>query len=786
MSKYKVFLCEKPSQAMDYAIAFGLITASDAVKYEKEIRRKGEITDVGRGMSILWAQGHLVRLYNPDEYGGDFGKTRTLNDFPMLPRPFQYKVDDSPMIINGKSYPSSKQKLFNRIQDVFDKHPVDEVIISTDKGREGDTIAWLIIDKLNYNGLITRIEISDLSAETILKGYENRFPWDGISNYAKAGVARVEADWFVGMNLSRAFTIHNRDMLGSQRLPIGRVLTALVNIVVMREKEILNFKPLDYYDLNATFSKDGSDIKMNWQPKPEHLDEVEKKCLDKRIVDKIQSELTDGVVRKSEKTRKETNHPRSYNLATLSTAAFKEFKYDAPQVLALAQSLYETKKLISYPRTDCVYLPTSLFGDAKRTLDTVSGNTKNSALSKANPKYKSTTWNDKEVAKSDHHAIIPIPNPAKVSLTQDEQNLYDLISRNYIAQFLPKYEYDQTVLEVESGNQMFRVTGNIPVEFGWKEAMSEVSEKDDVLPVIDVGAVLSLKDSKVNSKKTTPPSRFDAGSIITEMNNAAKYVTDKELRKIISDVDGIGTQATQSVIYQNSIDYQYLKLDKKKTITPTKKAMLLIDSCPDDVKSVENSAHFEKMLKGIERDEFDSESFFNIQLQSVERSIDGMKQGKYKILEPVGEKCKECNSSTIVRIKSKKNGKFYWICQSDECKALFEDTKGKAGKVLNKHKPVEQGSISYDCLECSKEKLVRREGQYGFYWNCPACKTNFKDVDMKPVKTVKREVNKNFKCPDCSDGYLQERNGKSKFWGCSGFPKCRTTKQDKDGKPEGF
>ena len=794
MSSYTLFMCEKPSQGYEYAKAFELCPKSNYFNGDRgfdAFKRDGFIIDEDKKIIVVWAQGHLIRLFNPIEYSDDFNKTVSLNDFPMLPEKFKFKVNDDPMIINGKKYPSSKLKLFNIMKDIFKTKDVGELVIASDSGREGDTICWLIINELKYKGKVSRILISDLSFKTILNGYENRKLENGISKAAIAGIVRVESDWFLGMNLSRAFTIHNRDMLGSERLPMGRVLTALVNIVVMRENEILNFVPLNYYDITANFSKGGSDpIKMNWVPQKEYLDEKEGRCIDKKFVDKINSGLTDGVVTKSEKTRKETNHPKSYNLAGLSAAAFKEFGYDAPRVLEIAQSLYEARKVISYPRTDCVYLPTVLMNDVKPTLKTVhrlsSDDNLRRLIPTANPTFQSTTWNNKETEKSDHHAIIPIPNADVSELNGDELNLYNLVCKNYVAQFLPKYAYDLTVLEVESNGESFKTSCSVPMVLGWKEAIREVSEKEETVPVLNVGESVSLDSSEVNSKKTTAPTRFDAGSIITEMNNASKYVTDKELKKIISDVDGIGTQATQAGIYQNTIDYNYFTLDKKKVITPSKKAMLLIENCPEEIKSVEKSAVFEKLLKGIERGEYNRDDFFNLQVKSVKSAIDGMKKGLYKIKEVVGEKCPECKSGGVVRIKSKASGKFFWKCQSTDCSSFFEDNKNKVGKVLNKQKPVDQGSVIHECSKCKKDNLIRREGQYGFYWKCQSCNENFKDVDMKPVAVVKKPINKDYKCPNCKDGHYQARNGKSPFWGCSGFPKCKSTVKDNNGKPEGF
>lgn len=772
-----VYICEKPAQGADYAKALG---------FKDLATGKGYLEDKSSNTVVTWAIGHLVRLYEPYEYDPKYKSTRTVDELPIIPKEFKFKLSDD----EKDAY---KKKQFNVVSKLL--QTATEVIIATDPDREGETIGREILDIVNYQGKISRVLVSALDQKSILKAISLKQDASKTENLYRSGVARTSADWFVGINLSRAMTIINRNMVEGN-LPMGRILIPTVNLVYMRDMEIEKFVSKDYYEVSAEF-RNGSDAKLDtaWVIPANLLDEQEEKLLKKEpaeeVVKKCKSQ--DGIVTKAEKKRKQTNAPLPFSLLKLQTDAYSEFGYKADKVLELAQSLYEKHKATTYPRTDCQYLPTNQFSEVKDVLDALtktdpSNGEIKSLVTQCNIKQKSEAWNDSKLTA--HHAIIPTSTPADINkMSDEEKNVYDLVRRTYIAQFLPKYEYDSTVLEIECEKEKFKVTGSMPAVQGWKVAFKPAKEKkEDELPLLKVGEKVKCTNAKVDAKKTKPPARFNNASLLQAMTDASKFIEDPELKKILKATKGLGTVATQANIVKNAIRYDYLKEEKNNIIT-TEKARLLIPATPDMIKSIETSAYWESMLEEISMGENNPEAFLDLMKKTLVQIISEMKEGKYRIQTAVGMtyQCPNCNSG-LKRVKSNKNGKFYWVClDKEKCKSIFPDNRGKPGESLQREE-VDQGTEEHKCTACS-EKLIRKKGQYGFYWQCSneKCKKNYKDDNMKPVEIVKKEIPKDFQCPVCKKGFLVERGKEgNKFWGCSNFPKCKTTKKDDGGKPEGF
>lgn len=771
-----VYICEKPAQGADYAKALGFRDLTTG---------KGYLEDKGSNTIITWAIGHLVRLYEPFEYDEKYKITKNLDELPIIPEKFKFKLSDA----EKDSY---KKKQFNIVKNVLKN--ATEVVIATDPDREGETIGREILELLNYKGKMSRVLVSALDQKSILKGIANKQDASKTEDLYLSGVSRTTADWFVGINLSRAITMINRNMVDGN-LPVGRILIPTVNLVYMRDMEIENFISKDYFEVSADFVNGQNDkLKTSWVIPIKLLDEVEEKLLQKAPADEVAKKCknSEGIVTKAEKKRKQTNAPLPFSLLDLQTKSYAEFGYKADKVLALAQSLYEKHKATTYPRTDCSYLPTNQFAEAKDVLDAViktdpSNNFIRELINQSNVKKKSSAWNDSKL--SAHHAIIPTSTPADVTkMTDEERNVYDLVRRTYIAQFLPEYEYDSTVLEIECQDEKFKVTGAMPAIQGWKIAFNTKEKKEDELPLLKVGEKFKCVDAKVESKKTKPPARFNNASLLQAMTDASKYIENPELKKILKSTKGLGTVATQANIVNNAIRYEYLK-EEKNNIISTEKARLLIPSCPDMIKSIETSAYWESILEDISKGDNTPEAFFALQKQNLIQIISEMKEGKYRIEKAVGMdyQCPKCNSG-LKRVKSNKNGKFYWVCLNKEtCKSIYPDSRGKPGEVIERE-VVEQGVIAHKCTACSSP-LVRKKGQYGFYWSCSneTCKKNYKDENMTPVEIVKKVVAQDYQCPVCKKGFLVERGKEGKtFWGCSAFPKCKTIKKDDGGKPEGF
>lgn len=771
-----VYICEKPAQGADYAKALGFRDLTTG---------KGYLEDKGSNTIITWAIGHLVRLYEPYEYDEKYKYTKNLDELPIIPTKFKFKLSDDPK-------DAYKKKQFNIVKGILKN--ATEVVIATDPDREGETIGREILELLNYNGKMSRVLVSALDQKSILKGIGAKQDAALTENLYLSGVARTTADWFIGINLSRAITMINRNMVEGN-LPVGRILIPTVNLVYMRDMEIEKFVPKDYFEVSAEFQTQNNEkLKTSWVIPPKLLDEIEEKLLKKEPADEVAKKCrnTEGVVTKAEKKRKQTAAPLPFSLLDLQTKAYSEFGYKADKVLGLAQSLYEKHKATTYPRTDCSYLPTSQFSDARDVLDAViktdpSNPVIKELVGQANVKQKSDAWNDSKL--SAHHAIIPTSTPADINkMSDEEKNIYDLVRRTYIAQFLPKYEYDSTSIEIECQGEKFKVTGSMPAIQGWKIAFNTRDKKEDELPQLKVGEKINCNDTKVESKKTKPPARFNNATLLQAMTDAGKYIENAELKKILKASKGLGTVATQANIVNNAMRYEYLKEDKNNIIT-TEKARLLIQAAPDMIKSIETSAYWESILEEISIGQNNSESFFELQKKNLIQIISEMKEGKYRIESAVGMtyQCPKCNSG-LKRVKSTKNGKFYWVClDKEKCRSIFPDNRGKPGEVIERE-VVEQGVVEHKCSSCS-HKLTRKKGQYGFYWQCSneACKKNYKDDNMTPIEIVKKEIVKDYACPVCKKGFLVERGKEGKkFWGCSNFPKCKTTKKDEGGKPEGF
>lgn len=768
-----VYICEKPDQGLDYGKALGF----------KDLNKsKGFIQD--KDTIITWAIGHLIRLCEPFEYDEKYKYTKSLDELPIIPDKFRFTLSD-------RKEEEYKKRQFNIVKNILKS--ATEVIIATDADREGETIGREILEFSGYKGKTSRVLVNSLDQKGILKGISLKQDASLTENLYRSGVSRTTADWFIGINLSRAVTLANKSMIDGN-LPVGRILSPTVNLVYLRDMEIENFKSKDYYDVSAIFeNKEKVKLNTSWVIPKKLLDEIEEKLLIKeeaqKVIDKCKNK--EGIVTKSEKKRKTTEAPLPFSLLTLQSKCYSEFGYKADQVLTLAQSLYEKHKATTYPRTDCNYLPTSQFSEVDDVLKAIgnsdSGNAKlQEYLSKCDKRKKSLAWNDSKLTA--HHAIIPTTTPCNVSrMTTEELNVYDLIRRTYVAQFLPKYEYDSTTLEIECEGELFKVSGTVPAIQGWKIVLDDKDKKEEELPLLKTGEKIKCIDAKVDSKKTKPPARFNNSTLIQAMTDAAKFIENPELKKILKSTKGLGTVATQGNIVKNTLKYEYIREDKNNYIT-TEKGRLLMEACPDMIKSIETSAYWESMLEEIATGEKTPEHFFEIQKKALIEIISDMKEGKYRIKNAVGMvyQCPKCNAG-LKRIKSKKNGKFYWLCMDNvECKSIFPDNRGKPGETIERE-VIEQGTKEHKCVTCS-ELLVRKKGQYGFYWQCSGatCKQNYKDDNMVPLVIVKKEIKKDYQCPVCKKGYLVERGAEGKkFWGCSAFPKCKTIKKDDGGKPEG-
>ena len=812
----QLFICEKPSQARDYAKALGIVGGS-----------KNGYIDNGKGIQITWCIGHLLTPLDPDEYDEKYAKWN-LKDLPILPREkWAWKPN-----------PKTKSQL-KVVKDLL--KTAKEVIIASDADREGELIVVSLLEKFNYKGKRSRVWTSALDVTGLNKAISNKKDASYTHNEYLAASTRQKLDWIFGMSLTRGMSVANQGRVVGV-LSVGRVQTAVLNLIVLRDTEIENFKSKNFYDMTATFTNNGGFIKTEYVIPKSFLDEEEGKCLDKSKIEEVLQKIKgkDGIITKNEKTRKKESAPLLFSLDELQKECDSKFGFGATQTLDLAQSLYETHKATSYPRSDCQYLTLDQFKEVGKVFEAMKKSDPNTKeitdfLDNADLKKKTKVWNQKKVEASAHHAIIPTMTPFNISaLNDNEAKVYDLIRKRYIAQFYPEAESDSTKIEITCEGEIFKTSGTMPVSAGWKTIIGKKSESKE-LPLVNQGDTVLDAKPKLEIKNTKPPARFTDGTLIDAMKNAGKFVEDKNAKSILKGTEGIGTVATRANILDVLHKRDYAKKEKKSIIS-TDKGRGLIQYVPKKSKSIEMTAYWEGQLEQISKGTLEPNEFLLNQEKELNEMIDEIRSGNCTFKETVGSlyNCPNCDAG-LSKVKSKKNGKIYWRCMAgDNCtstNSIFPDSRGKPsfpkkvdqgdveytctkcnkGKLLRMSgqygtywkcqdkecgenytdvdmKPVakevvSQGDEEFKCPECSKNNLTRRSGKFGYYWRCSGtCKTNYKEVDMKPL-IVKKETSEH-KCPNCKTGYLVQRGGENKkFWGCNAYPKCRTAVSDKDNKP---
>ena len=585
----RLFLCEKPSQAKDIGKVLG-VTGGRFDGYFQ----KGDT-------AVTWAFGHILSQAMPAAYGEKFADFGNIDALPVLPDNWKMEVQ------------TKAAKQFKVIKGLLAK--ADEVVIATDADREGEVIAREILDLCGYRKKVSRFWTSGLDTASVKKALASIMPGKQKETLYQAGLARSRADWLVGMNLSRAYTVAYSEGFGKEHtLSIGRIQTPTLNLVVRRDHIIENFQPYPYYVLSAVFQTISKEqFAAQWQI-PDALKNSDGLCTDKAFVANLAKQLANatGTVVSAKTERKKTPAPLPYSLSALQKEAGKKLGISASKVLKIAQELYEKHKITSYPRTPCRYLPQSQQSEVAEVFAAMAAidGSLTSVLAKADPNSSSRVWNDGQVNKHSHHAIIPTKT-AHFSLSQldkNEREIYLMIRNRYIAQFYPDYEYDATVILVESCGQQFKATGQTPKVQGWKTWLGKTDEDggDDndstVLPAVSDGQQLTVTSSNPETKKTAPPPRFTEATLLDEMQTLSdflKTVEDEQIKKILRSTEGLGTEATRANIIDRLFEMSYIEKQKGKIVS-TEKGRKLIAQIPTMVADPITTAKWELALAGIE------------------------------------------------------------------------------------------------------------------------------------------------------------------------------------------
>ena len=416
----KLFLCEKPSQGRDIAAVLGAT-------------KKMPGYQTGNGVCVTWGFGHLLEQASPDAYGEQFGVPWRTDVLPVLPTTWQMQVKP-----DAASQFSVIQKLLKQS---------DTVVIATDADREGEVIAREILDYCHYQGKVERLWLSALDEASVRAALAAIKPGSATLPYFLAGLGRARADWQIGMNMTRLYSVKARENGYGSVLSVGRVQTPTLNLIVERDRDIAQFVPKPYWNVVAQLAAGGIAFQAQWVPAAAYCDE-EKRCINptaaQQVVQLCQKTVQATVV--EVETKRETESaPLAFELGTLQQACSRRFGYGAQQVLDIAQALYETHKATTYPRTDCGYLPTSMRGEVGQVMASIQQS--DPALSVIIPRldvqHVSRIWNDKKITA--HHGIIPTKQPCDLAkMSEQERNVYQLIRLHYLAQFLPNHEVDAT------------------------------------------------------------------------------------------------------------------------------------------------------------------------------------------------------------------------------------------------------------------------------------------------------------------------------------------------------
>lgn len=788
----RLYIAEKPSMGAEIAKCLtGPIQRKDGYLITKD----GIVT---------WAFGHILRQAEPDEYNAKY-KFWKSEDLPIIPQ--QWK-----MIIDEKC-----KKQFEIIKGLISK--ADEIVHAGDPDREGQLLIDEVLDFVNCKKPVKRILLNALDEESIKKANQNLRDNQDFVNLKKSALARARADWLIGMNLSRAYTLAARRAGKKGVFAVGRVKTPTLALVVRRERELKDFKPVDYFIIKALFKHQNGQFVATWKPQDTQKGlDSENRLLDENIAKELiakfkqASEVNEyGKIIAYQKAQKKEAQRLPFSLSSLQVLAGKRFGYDPQLVLDTAQSLYE-KKLTTYPRSDCEYLPQSQFNDAKIILHNLM-NIDNPQLAqwsqKTDVKIKSRAWNDKKITA--HHAIIPTKVKVNLqSLNQVQQNIYYLIAQAYIAQFYPVHIYDQTKVSIEYTQELFTTSGRVEKQLGWKELYMqnnktvtsneedksekeehEDNEENNSLPLMKKGDEVSYVDGKYDKKSTKPPTRFTGATLLAGMKDIHKYVKDVEVKKKLKDIYGIGTEATRASIIDDLLKRGFLQIEgKKKYLVPTESAYILVDALPDEMTYPDSTAIWEDYLHSLSEGSGSIDEFLAKQVEFTKNLC--QKATKVVLAKENEYACPRCKQGILVK-RNGKNGVFWGCSNFPICRMTCNDVDGKPAINKSVNNSETRNNIAYNTyVQYNNQEYNIQDSGIISALDLVA-KANFnqqsnrytKKYSAKPLEiTSKNQANSKYLCTRCKEGHLRRIRGKNGwFWACSNYPHCTATYDDNQEMP---
>lgn len=694
----KLFIAEKPTLAR--AIANGLGNQ----KKDEGCIHCGDNT-------VTWCFGHLLMQCWPEDYNPAY-QAWLRKDLPIIPTEWRLKPKDK---VGGQ---------LKIIKNLLAKAKV--VVNAGDPDREGQLLVDEVLEYFNWKGPVERIWLASLDDRSVKKALASLKNNDQYAPLRDSALARSRADWLVGINATRALSIRAKTQGKYELLSLGRVQTPTLALVVARDATIANFKSVDHYLPCAELVHANGNFKaaLRLSEDMAGLD------TDGRMVDLKTAESfvtlakgQSGEVFDSISEIKTRMPPLPHCLSSLQKAASSKFGFSAQEVLDVAQSLYE-KKLTTYPRTDCRYLPNEQFEDAADVLKMLSETADFAEMAgSADANLRSSAWNTKKITA--HHAIAPTGEKPS-GLSDKEKKLYGMITAAFILQFHPSVRYEARKITVSLGGNLWDCSGRHILDAGWtrfgKDEDDEESENS--LPSVGKGDPVQCADVEIQKKKTAPPSKFTEGTLIEAMANVHRFVEDAKAKATLKDAKGIGTEATRARVIEILKDRKFIQATGKNLVS-TQLGQRVIELAPKSLRDPVTTAEWEEKLDQISRGVLSLASFMEAQ------------------------------------------------------NTLLPDLMAE---ILGNDAP------AYPCPKCGDALVRRKSRKGDFFWSCssyPGCKYSAPDENGKPGKPKTAALLTEFKCPDCDKPLRKLSGPKGEFFGCSGYPVCkRSFPCGADGKPD--
>ncbi len=611
---------------------------------------------------MTWCIGHLVEAVPPEGYGEQY-KRWAMEQLPILPE--RWRVEPK----------AATAAQFKVVQQFVAK--AGELVIATDADREGEMIAREIIDLCGYRGPIQRLWLSALNDASIRKALGALKPSAETLPLYFSALARSRADWLIGMNLSRLFTLLGRQAGYTGVLSVGRVQTPTLKLVVDRDREIARFVCVPFWAIEVALSRAGQSFVASWTPPQGSTDDAGR-CLQQPVAQQAGERLRaagPAQVLSVETERVREGPPLPFDLGTLQEVCSKQFGLDVQETLDIAQALYETHKATTYPRSDSGYLPESMLAEVPALLDSLAKTDPSlrPLIDRLDRQQRSRAWNDDKVTA--HHGIIPTLEPANLSAMSDKElAVYRLIRAHYLAQFLPHHEFDRTVVQLTCGGQSLVAVGKLIAVVGWRQELAasepedgdgEDAQRRQVLPALQAGTSCQVGQVELKALKTLPPKPYTQGELVKAMKGVAKLVTDPRLKQKLKDTTGIGTEATRANVISGLLARGYL-LKKGRAIRASDAAFTLIDAVPAAIADPGTTAVWEQALDMIEAGQMTLDTFIAKQSIWVAQLVQQYRGATLDLKLPPAPNCPQCGAP--MRQRSGKSGAFWSCSHYPDCK----------------------------------------------------------------------------------------------------------------------